>query len=139
MFNHFAFTFIAIYGYSFADAGRATWQLLRQVGMMPLMNHYMIQGVCILGCIVGGALAALVAVIMISASNLDGVVEPWSGAMLGFVIGFIMVIPPMEVVESTVTAIFICYAKNGRLLQVKNPPLYEVAPTHILPPRAPSN
>eukprot|EP01052_Picozoa_sp_SAG31_P056656 SAG31_NODE_16335_length_713_cov_0.858306_1_plen_69_part_10 len=33
--------------------------------------------------------------------------------------------PSMEVVESVVTAIFVCYAKNQDVLMLSNPQLYE--------------
>eukprot|EP01052_Picozoa_sp_SAG31_P058430 SAG31_NODE_17856_length_655_cov_1.456835_1_plen_127_part_10 len=34
--NHYAFTFIAIYGYPFRRAGKEVWQLLQEVGVMPV-------------------------------------------------------------------------------------------------------
>ena len=83
VFNHFAFTFIAVYGFNFADAGKATWQLFRQVGLLGLGNHCMIQFICFMGCFGGGALSALVALIFVEATELKDVVPLWSSAGLG--------------------------------------------------------
>ena len=41
--NHYAFTQIAIYGYDFKGAAKATWRLLQDVGLMPMMNNTLVQ------------------------------------------------------------------------------------------------
>ena len=43
---------------------------------------------------------------------------------LCFTIGFGMVMPAMEVVESAVTALFVCYAKDASALKLHSPDLY---------------
>ena len=107
--NHYAFTQIAIYGYDFKRAARATWQLLQDVGLMPLMNNTLVQAVCWLGCIIGAAIASLISVMMVKSTDLDGTLPLSVAGMFGAMVGFVMVMPIIEVVESMVTALFICY------------------------------
>eukprot|EP01052_Picozoa_sp_SAG31_P032174 SAG31_NODE_3500_length_4192_cov_2.220621_3_plen_230_part_00 len=62
VFNHYAFTNIAIYGYSYSNAARATYALLQEVGFLPLMNHFVLSGTSLVGCTIGGSLSGLIAV-----------------------------------------------------------------------------
>lgn len=123
--NHYAFTQIAIYGYDFKHAAKATWQLLCDMGLMPLMNNTLVQAVCWLSCIIGAAIASLIAVLMVKSTDLDGTLPLWTAATFGAIIGFVMVIPIIEVVESMVTALFICYAYNADVLMLNDPVLYQ--------------
>jgi hypothetical protein len=123
--NHYAFTQIAIYGYDFKRAARATWQLLQDVGLMPLMNNTLVQAVCWLGCIIGAAIASLISVMMVKSTDLDGTLPLSVAGMFGAMVGFVMVMPIIEVVESMVTALFICYAYNADVLLLNDPLLYQ--------------
>eukprot|EP01043_Picozoa_sp_COSAG02_P057757 COSAG02_NODE_7068_length_3200_cov_6.468559_1_plen_211_part_00 len=123
--NHYAFTQIAIYGYDFRRAAQATWQLLQDVGLMPLMNNTLVQAVCWLGCIIGAAIAALISVMLVKTTDLDGTMPLWVAGSFGAMVGFVMVMPIIEVVESMVTALFICYAYNADVLLLNDPLLYQ--------------
>lgn len=123
--NHYAFTQIAIYGYDFRRAAKATWQLLQDVGLMPLMNNTLVQAVCWLGCIIGAAIASLISVMMVKSTDLDGTMPLWVAGSFGAMVGFVMVMPIIEVIESMVTALFICYAYNADVLLMNDPLLYQ--------------
>ena len=123
--NHYAFTFIAIYGYNFKSASKEVWQLLQEVGVMPMLNNHLVQAICFFGCLIGGAIGAMIGVLMTQSTNLLGTFPLWLSATICFFIGFAMTMPSMEVVESVVTAVFVCYAKNQDVLMLSNPELYE--------------
>ena len=122
--NHYAFTQIAIYGYDFKEAAKATWRLLQDVGLMPMMNNTLVQGVCYFGCFIGAAISALISVMFVKQTDLDGTLPMWTAATFGAMLGFVMVVPIIEVVESMVTALFICYAYNADVLMLNDPELY---------------
>ena len=69
--NHYAFTQIAIYGYDFKGAAKATWRLLQDVGLMPMMNNTLVQGVCYFGCFIGAAISALISVMFVKQTDLE--------------------------------------------------------------------
>lgn len=50
---------VAIYGYTFKEAAKQCWHLLLDVGLMPLLNNFLVQAVGWLGALVGGALCAM--------------------------------------------------------------------------------
>lgn len=43
IYNHLGFTFVAIYGYEYAQAGREAFALVKQVGLEPLVNMVLLQ------------------------------------------------------------------------------------------------
>merc|ERR1711871_490985 len=122
--NHFAFTQVAIYGYSFVKAGKECWTLIQDVGLMPLLNNFLVQAVGWLGALAGGSLCAVGGMMLVKSTNLDGTFPMWLAGMYCGIIGFAMVLPTVEVVESMVTALFICYANNPDVLLLNNPTLY---------------
>jgi hypothetical protein len=52
IWNHLGFTYVAIYGYEYAQAGREAFTLVKAVGLTPLVNMLMLQGVSLFGCAV---------------------------------------------------------------------------------------
>jgi hypothetical protein len=45
--NMYAYTQVAIYGYSFVTASKACWSLLLEVGLLPLLHSKLLQGVLV--------------------------------------------------------------------------------------------
>ena len=62
--------------------------MLQEVGFLPLLNQFMLSGVSLLGCGIGGSLAGLVAAGWASGSVLaSGPMDLWSIAVLNFIVG----------------------------------------------------
>ena len=80
IFNHLAFTEIAIYGYEFQHAAKEAFKLLKQVGLLPIANMAMLQGIGWVACIMGGGLAGLVGAAMVPGFSLDEVFPAWAAS-----------------------------------------------------------
>jgi hypothetical protein len=117
LFNHLAFTQIAIYGDEYGRAAKQAFALLQKVGLLPLANLALLQGIGWFSCIIGGGLAALIGAAMVPGFGLTEVFPPWAAATMSFLIGFSAVMPLTEAVDSCTTAIFVCFAKNPSVLR----------------------
>ena len=125
LFNHLAFTQIAIYGFEYGHAAKESYRLLLQVGLLPLANLALMQGIGWFGCILGGGIAALVGAALVPAFGLGEVFPTWAAATMSFSIGFGMAMPLSEALDSVTTAIFVCFAKNSRVLKNSRPQLHD--------------
>jgi len=120
-FNIYAFTQVAIYGKSYCTAAKDTWNLIQSHGVEAIINDNLISGVLTLGAVLGGVVCAAVAGIIASTV----INQYWiTCAVLGFGIGFAMTMTTMEVVESGVATIFVCFAMDPLALQRNDPVLY---------------
>jgi hypothetical protein len=120
-FNLYAFTQVAIYGKSFCKAAKDTWSLIKSHGIEAIINDNLISGVLTMGALVGGVMCALIG----GLAGLSTVPSYWVVcAVFGFFIGFVMVLLVMEVVQSGVACIFVCFAMDPAALQRNDPILY---------------
>jgi len=122
-FNKYAYVQVATYGKSFTEAARDTWHLFEQHAMEALINDDLISGVLIMGSFVGAIIVGIIAGIWS-----HGVLEtvPWGvAAFAGFFIGYFMMIFSMQVVDSAVATIFVCFAEEPQALQKHDKKLYE--------------
>eukprot|EP01091_Cochliopodium_minus_P014981 TRINITY_DN5213_c0_g1_i1.p1 TRINITY_DN5213_c0_g1~~TRINITY_DN5213_c0_g1_i1.p1 ORF type:complete len:505 (+),score=126.71 TRINITY_DN5213_c0_g1_i1:195-1709(+) len=122
-FNLYAFTQVAIYGKTYCQAAKATWKLFLDRGFTAIINDDLISGVLTLGCFIGSVLTAVVGYFMTVNLLPDQFIVAF--AVLGFLIGFVMVSLTMEVVESGVACVFVCFAEDTTPLQQLKPELYE--------------
>lgn len=121
-FNLYAFTQVAIYGKSYCEAARDTWKLLKSHGIEAIINDNIISGVLTMGTLIGTILCGAV----------GGLLGFWqlhhywgTCLLLGLLIGFVMSIVTMEVVESGVACIFVCFAMDPQALKRNDPFLYQ--------------
>jgi len=120
-FNIYAFTQVAIYGKSYCKAAKDTWNLIQSHGVEAIINDNLISGVLTMGAVLGGVVCAAVSAII----ALETVRQYWiTCAVLGFAIGFAMTMTAMEVVESGVATIFVCFAMDPLALKRNDPVLY---------------
>lgn len=77
-FNQWAFVFVALYGYSFMEAGKSVMTLFRARGWTSIITDMLIDGVLVMCSLAIGAITGLIAVIVAQASNLylDGAEGP---------------------------------------------------------------
>jgi len=121
-FNVYAFTYVAMYGRTYCEAAKDTWNLIKARGFDLLINDNLIDGVMLWGCLFVGAFTGAVGVLL---AKVAFNVEYWGvWALFGFLIGMTIAICTMEVVESTVATCFVCYAEDPQALNTTKPDEY---------------
>jgi len=122
-FNKYAYVQVATYGKSFTQAANDTWTLFKDRVMEALINDDLISGVLIMGSFVGAIIVGIIAGFW-SHSALETI--PWGvAAGAGFFIGYAMMIFAMQVIDSAVATIFVCFAEDPKALQSHDKKLYE--------------
>lgn len=121
-FNLYAYTHVAIYGDTYCEAAKATWNLFKSRGFDVIINDDLINGVLILGSALGGFAVGGFAGLIAKASGLH---YWYFYAVVGFFIGFAMVACAMSVVESCVAALFVCFAEDPAALSSTKPEEYQ--------------
>ena len=118
--NRYAFCYVAIYGYSFVEAGKLTIRrLFSQRGFSAIINDNLISN-CLTICaaLVGLATAGIGAFIAFLSEDLQNV---WGGdenvacnamAVIGLFFGFLIALVVMNVVFSAVASIFVMVFEN---------------------------
>jgi len=122
-FNRYAFAQVAIYGKTYCKAARDTWELIHSHGIEAIINDNLIGGVLSICIIAGGIIGALFGVLLgfLLVPNFVVLI-----AVLGFIIGYVMTLLTMEVIDSGVATIFVCFALDPLALQRNDPHLYQL-------------
>jgi len=121
-FNVYAFTQVAIYGKTYCQAARDTWELFNHRGLDMIINDNLISGVLTVGCLIVGLFTGGIGLILTNkAFNMEYWVV-WS--LIAFVIGVAMALCAMEVVASCVAACFVSYAEDPDALKQTKPEIY---------------
>mmetsp|Transcript_25003 Transcript_25003/g.35012 ORF Transcript_25003/g.35012 Transcript_25003/m.35012 type:complete len:456 (-) Transcript_25003:58-1425(-) len=121
-FNVYAFTQVAIYGKTYCQAAKDTWILIKSHGVEAIINDNLISGVLFLGSFLGGIVSAIIGGII----AYSWIQDYWLALIIiGFVVGFAMVMLAMEVVESGVVSLFVCFAMDKDMLKLVDPVLYQ--------------
>jgi len=112
-FNHYAYVMIAIYGKSYWQAARDTFDMFQETGLQTVVNDNIIGTVLTMGCWVGGVGTGI-------ASGVLAFVflpEDWILlALVGLLMGFVMCMMTLQIVESGVSTIFVCFAEDPAAL-----------------------
>eukprot|EP01113_Clastostelium_recurvatum_P015021 TRINITY_DN18283_c0_g1_i4.p1 TRINITY_DN18283_c0_g1~~TRINITY_DN18283_c0_g1_i4.p1 ORF type:complete len:562 (-),score=125.66 TRINITY_DN18283_c0_g1_i4:44-1681(-) len=120
-FNMYAFTQVAIYGKSFCQASKDTWNLFKSNGADAIINDNLISGVLVVGTILGGCFAAVVGAVV--AHFL--IPQSWVLlAIVSFLVGACLVTLAMEVIESAVATMLVCFVLEPAVLANNNPELF---------------
>jgi len=121
-FNQYAFTQVAIYGKTYCEAAKSTWELLKYRGFDLIINDNIIGGVLILGAVIVGLITGAIGIIFAKfVFNLDF----WAlWGVVGLLVGMGISICAMEVIESSVCACFVCYCEDPEALQRTKPQIY---------------
>jgi len=122
-FNHYAFVYCAIYGQPFCSAAGSVMSLFTSTGLMPLVNDSVMDKVLLTSSFIGGAVGGVTGYF---AGMAFGVFGSDRFAMLagGIVIGWIIVSIALQLLESGVSTIFVCFAEDRSVLSRSNPELY---------------
>jgi len=121
-FNHYAFCQVAIYGKTFIEAARSTWNLIKYAGLEAIANDNLVDGVLWIGVFFNAILTALAGVVLAYIWGQSSAVVILG--ILGFVIGFVIMILGMQVIDSGVSCTFVCFAEDREILRRTNPALY---------------
>lgn len=114
-FNHYAFVFVAIYGCSYIDAAKKTWELVNQCFWKAYFNDALV-GVTI--TFASWGFSALVGAIA------GAVAGSYALGIIVFFVMFSMHMIIFRAVESLVTTIFVCFATLPEALQAVSPELH---------------
>lgn len=107
-FNQYAFTRVALYGEPFTTAARRVVEMIKAKGLEALVRDDLIGNVLLLGCVIGGALSAVIACLIGVGSDATGGALVLT-ALLGFLVGFMAMQQATEIIQSATAAIFISY------------------------------
>ena len=111
------------YGVSYCEAAGSVWELLKARGFDMLINDSLIGIALGFACLMGGLSSAAVCGVMSHVLFTSSGVW-WVWALIGFVMGFAMTMVATEVVDSAVTALFVCLADDPAALQRTKPDEY---------------
>ncbi|XP_071729564.1 uncharacterized protein [Rutidosis leptorrhynchoides] len=113
-FNKYAYVQIGVYGNSFNHSARDAWELFQSTGVEALVAYDCSGAVLLMDTLLGGLITGTCAVIFTRVRHSDR--EIMMG-LTALVMGMVLVGLAMVVVESAVTAIYICYAQDPLLIQ----------------------
>jgi len=121
-FNLYAFTQVAVYGKTYCQAAKDTWNLIHTHGYEAIVNDNLISNVLTMGALLGAIVCAFVGGLVGSA-----IAQDWwvACAVIGFIIGFLMLVVVMEVIQSSVCSIFVCFSMDSVALSRNDPILYQ--------------
>jgi len=119
-FNTYAFAHCAIYGTSFVQSARMTFDLFSKRGVLALINDNLTGLVIFAGALLGGIVSAA-AGYLLGLAFYDDVTVQASLAGFGFLIGLIITMTVLYVVHSSVVAIFVCFAEDPAAMAQNRP------------------
>ncbi|CAJ2508866.1 Uu.00g138920.m01.CDS01 [Anthostomella pinea] len=126
--NRYAFSYIALYGYSYVRAAKDTWKMIKQRGIDALINECLIGPVLSFGSTFVGYACALLAYLYLSfthpAYNSDGSYTPVVVAfafLIGLQICNVVTVP----ISSGIDTIFVAMAYQPEVLMREHPELYD--------------
>lgn len=121
-FNKYAFCYIAAYGHGFIESGRRVIRLFSDRGWLGIINDDLISNVLFLGVIVCTVVNALVGVLVaeVFKSNIS-----WDEgnpiatfALIGGAAGALVGLALVNVIDSGVSMVFVCFAEGEHILMV---------------------
>jgi len=130
-FNMYAFVQVAVYGVSFWQAAKNTWQLLSSRGFDAIINDDLSNMVLAAGAFVGGLITFLVGGLIGLAMFTSEEKILWIVicAIFGFYIGYYFTMHFMFAVHSSIKAIFVMWAEDPAALNETHPICYNLMAT----------
>jgi len=122
-FNHYAFCQVAIYGKTFVEAAKSTWQLFKHAGLEAIANDNLVDGVLRSGVFFNATLTGVIGLLLafIFGQAYEGYIVM---GIIGLMIGFVIMVIAMQVVDSGIACTFVCFAEDREVLHRTNPELY---------------
>lgn len=127
-FNKYAYAQCAIYGSSFIQSAKATWNLFMTRGILAIINDDLTGMALMCGCIIGGVVSAgagFAIGYMFYSDDADLYPAiPIILAVIGLFIGLVFCQLVMYPVVSSVICLFVCYAEDPAALNRNRPEEY---------------
>ncbi|KAI8811162.1 plasma-membrane choline transporter-domain-containing protein [Cladochytrium replicatum] len=131
-FNTYAYAQVAIYGKDFCAAAKDTWRLVKSHGIDAIINDSLISNVFSVGAFSCGFLSGVLGYVYINAANgANGIAGEAATARVIIVVVGAVLIGLAEfgllsgVIDSGVTATFVCLAEDPVALSRTKPELYQ--------------
>eukprot|EP00455_Lapot_gusevi_P034542 TRINITY_DN380_c0_g1_i3.p1 TRINITY_DN380_c0_g1~~TRINITY_DN380_c0_g1_i3.p1 ORF type:complete len:535 (+),score=170.86 TRINITY_DN380_c0_g1_i3:87-1691(+) len=122
-FNVYAFTYVAVYGRTYCESAKDTFEMFKTKGIDAVINDDLTGGVMALGAVVGGCVVGAVSLWL---SHYVYDMSNWAlWVFSGFLIGLVMTMCAMEVIESCVASFFVCFAEDPAALNATKPEAYQ--------------
>lgn len=127
-FNHYAYTYIALYGKAYLPAAKDTWQIIKSRGIDALVNDSLIGNVLKFGSLFVAYVTALLAYLYLKLTkpeyNSSGGFYPIVVAF-AFVIGLQIGNITTVSIKSGVSTFFVALAKDPEVFKMSYPQIYE--------------
>ena len=120
LFNTYAYTYIAIYGLSYCEAGKEVYNLMNVRGIDTIVNEDITLTVLNCGTTFGGFVTGVFTYGLASGYK-AGSNEMALAVTFGVFAGMLMTACVMEVLHSCVAAFFVCYAEDPQALSNTKP------------------
>ena len=125
----YAYIHVAMYGKSFCDAGKDTWNLIKSHGVDAIINDSLISTVLTIGCLLVGLICGAVGYLWVYAVYANNQWDQmFAYALLiafgAFLIGIMMMSVVTMVIDSGASTTFVCVAEDPAALARTKPELY---------------
>lgn len=122
--NQYAFCQVAIYGKTYFEAAKATWELFLVRGFDALLNDSVIGIVLGFAALMGGLASGLISGIVAEVVFSGNAGPFWAWGLIGFLLGYSLTLMAVEVVDSSVISLFVCLCEDPAQLQRTKPDVY---------------
>ena len=102
-FNLYAYTYIAMYGMSYIESGKAAWELVKNCGISAIINDNLVSYCVVMICLWNSVATSLV--VTLSSSGELGM------AIATFAISYVVQMMVLRVVLSGVMTLLVCFAE----------------------------
>jgi len=124
-FNKYAFTEVAIYGKSYCQAAKDTWELCMSHGIDALINDNLIGNVLSIGSLCVGCISAVVVVVIGFILGIKTAIAFVIYGIAAFLIGCMIFSVVAQVINSGVATTFVCLCEDPDALRYTKPELWE--------------
>lgn len=125
-FNHWAFTYVGVYGYSFIEAGKNVITLFKARGWTTIITDTLAQSVLTLVSIGVGLIAGITSLIVSYTHGMvfgDELGASSAAFLIGFTTGVVLTNTLLSLVSAAVNTVIVCYADAPSEFRVNHPKL----------------
>lgn len=123
-FNRYAYVQVAVYGKTFCQSAKATWNMFKLHGFEAVINDDFTGNVLFMGTILGAIFAGLAAglfALLFEHASHDTIAVYM---VCAFVVGLLLSSLTMQVIDSGVATIFVCFVEQPERLQALDSEFY---------------
>lgn len=122
-FNRWAFVYVALYGYSYTEAGKNVMSLFKARGWTTVISDNLISRCLLLVATTTALISGAIVSVITALASLEGSVWMTFGGVIGFVVSLATSGIMMDVVQSAVDTIIVCFAEAPGDLEKNHPEL----------------